>query len=189
MRPKILGVWCITCMLFRLIGFVALRYVYRTTACDRSALLQRFSTCPWSVRLYLNLACHPALINASVMSALPPSDASHPDRFTPDSPPLHTLPANLPLLEDDESYDEYYKSIAGYPYNGFDPFLIRAREICFERLDKFNSSVLTSKQRRELVAEWMSLSVKEPRGHTENVYLLKPFICEYVSDTDATMIT
>ncbi|ORX40558.1 trimeric LpxA-like protein [Kockovaella imperatae] len=108
-------------------------------------------------------------------SDAPSSDASHPDRFAPDYPPICSLQPQLPELEEGESLDEYNRSIIGRPYQGFDPFLVRAREICYDKLDKFNSPTLKGTERQAFLSGLVSLTVRNPRGHTESVALTSSF--------------
>ena len=70
--------------------------------------------------------------------------------------------------------------IAAQPYIAVDPYLMRARGLCVEKCEQFNMPGMSEAQRNELLKDWLSLTVREPKGHTEGVYVMKPFICEYV---------
>ncbi|ORX36248.1 hypothetical protein BD324DRAFT_483139 [Kockovaella imperatae] len=114
------------------------------------------------------------------MSANGPSSAPAGNRFVPDSPALTELPTAHPPLKEGETLDEFNKMISGEPYIAVDPFLMRVRGWCVDKCETYNANGLDEKDRLALFSDWVSLTVKHPKNHTEGVFVMKPFTCEYV---------
>ena len=113
------------------------------------------------------------------MSIPPPTPPA--GRFIPDSPALTSLPTAHPPLKDGESLDEFNKMIHGQPYIAVDPFLMRVRGWAVDKCEEYNLPGKDEKHRQALLTDWVTLSEREPKGHADGVFVMKPFNAEYVS--------